>query len=102
VRVTRERFVCTRLLISSPRVSTTHSGGLGDAVAIRSTGAAKHVPRFREFPDHLLPRRGLPAHNRGYSATREQAMADFKAQWVASINCGCTNDIPLSPEDRTA
>jgi hypothetical protein len=23
-------------------------------------------------------------HNRGYSATREQAMADFKAQWLQS------------------
>jgi hypothetical protein len=23
-------------------------------------------------------------HNRGYSATREQAMADFKAQWTAT------------------
>jgi hypothetical protein len=26
------------------------------------------------------------AHNRGYSVTREQAMADFKARWLASIN----------------
>jgi hypothetical protein len=25
-------------------------------------------------------------YNRGYSATREQAMADFKARWLASIN----------------
>jgi hypothetical protein len=24
------------------------------------------------------------AHNRGYSATREQAMADFKARWAAT------------------
>jgi len=27
-------------------------------------------------------------HNRGYSTTREQAMADFKAQWLASSNLG--------------
>ena len=25
-------------------------------------------------------------HNHGYSATRKQAMADFKARWSASIN----------------
>jgi hypothetical protein len=24
--------------------------------------------------------------NRGYAATREQPMADFKARWLASIN----------------
>jgi hypothetical protein len=30
--------------------------------------------------------RGIPpsVHNRGYSAAREQAMADFKAQWTAT------------------
>ena len=32
----------------------------------------------REIPSSI--------HNRGYSATREQAMADFKARWLASIN----------------
>ena len=25
-------------------------------------------------------------YNRGYAASREQAMADFKARWLASIN----------------
>ena len=32
--------------------------------------------------------RGIPpsVHNHGYAATREQAMADFKARWLASIN----------------
>jgi hypothetical protein len=32
--------------------------------------------------------REIPAsiHNSGYSATREQAMADFKARWLATIN----------------
>jgi len=25
-------------------------------------------------------------YNRGYSATRERAMADFKARWAANIN----------------
>jgi hypothetical protein len=32
----------------------------------------------REIPESV--------HNRGYSATREQAMIDFKARWLASIN----------------
>jgi hypothetical protein len=25
-------------------------------------------------------------YNKGYSATREQAMADFKARWSGSVN----------------
>jgi hypothetical protein len=29
----------------------------------------------------------LPAvYNKGYSTTREEAMADFKARWLANIN----------------
>jgi hypothetical protein len=32
----------------------------------------------REIPESV--------HNRGYSATREQAMIDFKARWLASTN----------------
>jgi hypothetical protein len=28
----------------------------------------------------------LSVHNHGYSATREQAMKDFKARWTATIN----------------
>jgi hypothetical protein len=27
-----------------------------------------------------------PVHNRGYSATREQAMADFKARWKCEMH----------------
>jgi hypothetical protein len=45
--------------------------------------APKDQPWFwtitaREIPPSI--------HNRGHSATREQAMADFKARWLASIN----------------
>ena len=32
----------------------------------------------REIPESV--------HNRGYSATRERAMIDFKARWLASID----------------
>ena len=30
--------------------------------------------------------RPLTIHSRGYSETREQAMADFKAQWLSSAS----------------
>jgi len=36
------------------------------------------VRRHREIPPSV--------HNRGYSATREQAMEDFKMRWAATIN----------------
>jgi hypothetical protein len=45
--------------------------------------APKDQPWFwtitaREIPPSI--------HNRGYSTTREQAMAEFKARWLATIN----------------
>jgi hypothetical protein len=45
--------------------------------------APKDKPRFWTITAREIP---PSVHNRGYSATREQAMADFKARWLASIN----------------
>jgi hypothetical protein len=38
---------------------------------------------LRQFDNAECRRSGVIA-DRGYSATREQAMADFKAQWLTS------------------
>jgi hypothetical protein len=45
--------------------------------------APKDQPWFWTITAREIP---PSVHNRGYSATREQAMADFKARWLASIN----------------
>jgi len=44
---------------------------------------AKDQPWFWTITAREIP---PSVHNRGYSATREQAMADFKTRWAASIN----------------
>jgi hypothetical protein len=45
--------------------------------------APKDLPWFWTITAREIP---PSVHNRGYSATREQAMAEFKARWVASIS----------------
>ena len=41
-------------------------------------------------------------HSRGYSATREQAMADFKAQWLAHVcHLRATNNKTLAETIKT-
>jgi hypothetical protein len=45
--------------------------------------ATKDQPWFWTIMAHEIP---PSADNRGYAATREQPMADFKARWLASIN----------------
>jgi alkylated DNA nucleotide flippase Atl1 len=45
--------------------------------------APKDLPWFWTITAREIP---PSVHNRGYSATREQAMADFKTRWLASIN----------------
>ena len=45
------------------------------------------APRDRPwFWNITAPEISPSVHNRGYSTTREQAMTDFKARWLASIN----------------
>jgi hypothetical protein len=44
--------------------------------------APKDQPRFWTITAREIP---PSVHNHGYSATREQAMADFKARWLATI-----------------
>jgi hypothetical protein len=43
-------------------------------------------PASTERPAVVLDDNGTPpvSHNRGYSTTREHAMADFKARWAAT------------------
>jgi hypothetical protein len=45
--------------------------------------ARKDRPWFWTITAREIP---PSAHNRGYSATREQAMADFKLRWAATTN----------------
>jgi hypothetical protein len=45
--------------------------------------APKDLPWFWTITARQVP---PSVHNHGYAATREQAMADFKARWLASIN----------------
>jgi hypothetical protein len=45
--------------------------------------APKDQPWFWTITAREIP---PSVYNRGYSATRAQAMADFKARWLASIN----------------
>jgi hypothetical protein len=45
--------------------------------------ARKDRPWFWTITAREIP---PSAHNRGYSATREQAMVDFKMRWAATIN----------------
>src|SRR5262245_4200208 len=56
----------------------------------RACGAAAHVVGVRRPEPWFwtITAREIPpsVDSRGYSATREQAMADFKARWSASIN----------------
>ena len=45
------------------------------------------APKDRPWRWTITAREIPPSvHNDGYSATREQAMKDFKARWLASIN----------------
>jgi hypothetical protein len=50
---------------------------------MRHPQAPKDQPWFWTITAREIP---LTVHNRGYSATREQAMEDFKARWTATIN----------------
>jgi hypothetical protein len=43
----------------------------------------QYQPWFWTIMAHEIP---PSVDNRGYAATREQPMADFKARWLASIN----------------
>jgi hypothetical protein len=44
------------------------------------------APRRRPWFWTITAREKQPSiHNRGYSATREEAMADFKAQWLTRV-----------------
>ena len=43
----------------------------------------RHRKGARGSGQSLLREHPASIHSRGYSATREQAMADFKAQWLA-------------------
>jgi hypothetical protein len=68
---------------------TTYDVRLGDRSGpvvgriIRHPQAAKDLPWFWTITAREIP---PSVYNRGYSATREQAMADFMARWTATIN----------------
>ena len=62
---------------------------LGDASGLVVDRIMLHpqAPKDRLWFSTITAREMPPSvHNRGYSESREQAMADFKAQWLASIN----------------
>jgi hypothetical protein len=50
---------------------------------MRHPQAANDRPWFWTIVAREIP---PSVHNHGYAATREDAIADFKMQWVASIN----------------
>jgi hypothetical protein len=76
------------------KASKSHGGVWSDDEYYVRAGRGKVVGRIMLYPQVLkdlswfwtITAREIPPsiHNRGYSATREQAMADFKRRWAAA------------------
>jgi hypothetical protein len=61
---------------------------LGDHGVIGRIFRAPHSPEGHPWFWTITAKGHSPIYNRGYSTTREQAMADFKARWAATTNSG--------------
>ena len=85
----------TQFVLVSARKSRGDEGWSPDDYDVRDN-AGKVVGRIMLHPQApkdqpwfwTITAREIPpsVHNHGYSVTREQAMADFKARWTTTIN----------------